>query len=496
MHWIALQAHPEACSEATAGPPPVGLFPSGGGLGAARTGGRSEREVAIGLRPVDVPQALGWWALQFTERVARVGPAVVCEVSASDRLFGGRQPLVARMQSPPAELAPIHSAQGASALLALARLQQAQALPLASDAVPPEPDQLPLRTLAAAREHLATLKGLGCRNWGDLRALPRAGIARRFGAGLLEALDKAYGLRPEVYPWLVLPDVFDMPLELPAQVESAPVLMFGANRLLSQLRLWLQARQRGIVAMELSWEMDPRRDTATRGSLPVRTAEATRDMPHLQRLLAEHLAHVRLPAPATWLRLRSLETAPLPGESASLLPETLRTGEGLRQMLERMSARLGPEQVLRAEPHADHRPECMQAWLPSLATDAKGATPTKAARKRGVRMAPLPRVDASLYPTWLLEPPLPLMVQPPDRPLYQGALVMMAGPQRLEAAWWDIATAQASGRGAVRRDYFLARSAQAGLLWIYRERPTVRDQAGNAATVRSTSRWFLQGIFG
>lgn len=468
MHWIVLQALPEVQS----------------GSGAADL-----------PRPVDVPQALGWWALQFTERVARVGPVVVCEVSASDRLFGGRQPLVARMQSPPAELAPIHSAQGASALLALARLQQAQARQPGPDDVPPEPDQLPLRTLAAAREHLVTLKGLGCRCWGDLRALPRAGVARRFGAGLLEALDKAYGLRPEVYPWLVLPDVFDMPLELPAQVESAPVLMFGANRLLSQLRLWLQARQRGIVALELSWEMDPRRGTATRGQLPVRTAEATRDMPHLQRLLAEHLSHVRLPAPATWLRLRSLETAPLPGESASLLPETLRTGEGLRQMLERLSARLGPEQVLRAEPHADHRPECMQAWVPSLATDA-AAVSAKPVRKRSVRMAPLPRGDASLYPTWLLDPPLPLQVQPPDKPLYQGALVMLAGPQRLEAAWWDTAQADPARPRPVLRDYFLARSAQAGLLWIYRERPTVHEQIVDVAVQSRSSRWFLHGIFG
>jgi protein ImuB len=37
---------------------------------------------------------------------------------------------------------------------------------------------------------------------------------------------------------------------------------------------------------------------------------------------------------------------------------------------------------------------------------------------------------------------------------------------------------------AVMRDYFIARSAQAGLLWIYRER-----------RADATLSWFLHGIF-
>ena len=106
------------------------------------------------------------------------------------------------------------------------------------------------------------LERTGCRTWGDLRALPRGGMARRFGAGLLDALDAAWGERPERYPWLTLPEVFDLKLELPALATGAPELMWSAQRLLSQLQIWLQARHRGVLALELEWTLDLRSSMA------------------------------------------------------------------------------------------------------------------------------------------------------------------------------------------------------------------------------------------
>ena len=474
MHWIALQAWPEGPGPATA---------------AGESPGAAHAEAPL---LADATTALAWWALQFTPKVAQVGPVVVLEVSASERLFGGRRQLIERMRQASRLLARFQTAQGATALVAIARLQLG---PAASRA----PDRLPLDTLAETRAYLPTLERIGCTCWGDLRALPRGGVVRRFGAALLDALDRAYGLQPEVYPWLVLPEVFDLPLELAAQVEAAPALLFAARRLLAQLQVWLQARQRGVLALELAWEMDARRNTATHGSLVVRTAEPTLDMAHLQRLLAENLERTTLPAPVLYLRLRSVETAPLPGASASLLPDELRAGDGLHQLLERLSARLGPEQVLRALPCADHRPEQMQAWVAAArdnaaARPAAAGKPAATGKKHKTRDAAhaMPAY-ADLYPTWLLATPLKLAVRQ-DRPLYQGPLTLLVGPQRLEAGWWG--TGAAARSVATLRDYFLARSEQAGLLWIYRERLTAGQQVTDPAADRSTSHWYLQGLFG
>lgn len=469
MHWIALRPSPDAAAATT--------------------------EPAL----VDASTALAWWALRFTPLVARVGDALVLEVSASERLFGGRTALLQQLLESNEPLAQVEYAQGATSLIALAALQVhacrvGQAAPVRAVL----PDALPVHTLAAAQAHLPTLARLGVRTWGQLRALPRGGGVRRFGAEVVDALDRAYGQRPEVYPWLMLPDVFDAPLELSASVDAAPALLFGARRLLAQLLVWLRARQSGVLALELLWELDARRANTRhvdahhqggqQGTLTLRTAEATQDMTHLQRILGEQLARVTLPAPVLYLRLRSLQTQPLAGESHSLLPEEVRKGDSLHQTLERLTARLGAQSVQCATPQADHRPERMQRWQPWRADAARkenqGAMKSGAARAHSIgargpkdsesERDVLPAAD--LYPTWLLPVPQRLVVRQ-SIPHYHGELTLLAGPQRLETGWLE-------GEPALR-DYYMARSPQAGLVWVYCERLEAAEDAA----------WFLHGLF-
>ena len=317
-----------------------------------------------------------------------------------------------------------------------------------------------------------------------------------------------------------MPEVFDAPLELLANVDTAPALMFGARRLLAQLRVWLQLRQRGVLALELLWELDARRSNAQHidahhsggplshvGRLVLRTAQPTQDMQHLQRLMAEQLQRVNLPAPVLHLRLRSLQTQALAGESLSLLPEDQRQGDSLHQLLERLSARLGPQQVLVPRLQADHRPERMQHWSPAVDSpmpvapaeakhrvggipelDGKyaiksGASPALSMGSKGQKpiesMPDMPPM--ALYPSWLLATPQRLVVQQ-GQPQYQGALELLAGPQRLEAGWLEEEPERAL------RDYFVARSTSAGLLWVYRDRLAGPDGPASA-------HWYLHGLF-
>ncbi len=459
MHWIALQWQPEADAQ---------------------------------LPP---PEVLGWWALRFTPRVAWVDEALLLEVSACERLWGGRLSLMREMAGTnPAAPVPLRQAQGATSLIALARLRM-----FARGQPPPAelPAALPLDTLSAARDHLDVLSHLGCRTWGDVAALPRGGLTRRFGKELRAALDAAWGARPEGYRWLTLPDAFEQKLELPALAEGAPELMWSANRLLASLQVWLRARQRGAVALELQWTLDLKRfngvDLPPHQQIMVRTAEPTQDMAHLRRLMAERLALVKLAAPASWLRLRTLETQPWAGASTSFLPEDNRKGDKLHELVERLTARLGAQQVLSAVAQADHRPEHRQAWRPAVQQAGKhrdvpsvGARPTPGRPKAadgplgGQRGHEVPSVGAILYPSWLLREPLPLEVEG-EHPCYQGALRRLVGPQRLEAGWWE------DGQPAVR-DYYIAESPNAGLVWIYRERPS-------ACFASHEVRWYLQGLY-
>ncbi|KQW54124.1 Y-family DNA polymerase [Variovorax sp. Root411] len=450
MHWIALQWSLDA--QAPDSPDPSTL---------------------------PTPEALGWWALQYTPHVAWQDEALMLEVSACERLWGGRLQLMRQLvASNPAPDVRMLGAQGATSLIALARLRLFE-----RDENRPQdiPAGLPLDTLSAAREHLDLLARLGCRTWGDVAALPRGGLTRRFGASLRQALDTAWGLRPESHAWLTLPDVFEQKFELPALAETAPELMWSANRLLSALQIWLRARQRGARALELQWTLDLKRfngvNLPPHQQVTVRTAEPTQDMAHLRRLLSEKLALTTLAAPASWLRLRTLETDPWAGASTSFLPEDNRKGDRLHEMVERLSVRLGAQQVVVPSAQADHRPERKQAWRPAL---QKEKVPAKA-RKDEKAAASQP--DA-IYPPWLLPEPL-LLEMDGERPCYRGPLSRLIGPQRVEAGWWGD---KEDGGQPAMRDYYVAESPEAGLVWIFRERPSARFSSGEV-------RWYLQGFY-
>ena len=355
-----------------------------------------------------------------------------------------------------------------------------------------------MHTLTAARPHLGVLERLGCRSWDDLLRLPRDGVARRFGAPLLEALDRARGHAPDRYEWLVLPEHFDQKLELDALVIHAPALMAGAQRLLLALQAWLLGRQSGLCACKLIWHLDKRRDVAPSGELVVRTAQPAQDLRHVARLVAEQLAQQRLPAPVHSLSLQSLQTEKLADSAAataSLLMQARQQGDSAVELIERLGARLGQAQVQSWQAHADHRPERMQRWVAALG--AQGAIKSIAGSARAERARDLNNAkNEDLYPSWLLPEPLKLEVAG-DSPVYQGRLVRLAGPQRLEATGWLMAGDSGAADGArgqppAIRDYFIYRSVHAGLLWIYSERLPVSAPQEVAGQTRA---WYLHGFF-
>lgn len=412
-------------------------------------------------------------------------PAVVMEVEQSVRLFGGKRLLVQRIREAVPELgvSQLSWAPNSLAAMALGRagLSNGFAKPLAEIL-----DGLPLHTLTAVARHTGVLARIGCQTLGQVRALPRGGMSRRFDKELLAALDQAYGLRPEAHAWVSLPESFQARLELMARVEHAPAMLFGARRLVLQMAGWLQARRSGVTAFTLRWWHDAMRskEAGEGGELTVRTAKPTRDTEHLIRLLAEHLDKVTLLAPAGDLELLATEVVPLHEASASFLPEARQDGESLALVLERVAARLGPDRVLRPVLIEDHRLEWMCRWQPAPEKRPSG--------RAGIAEGP--------QPTFILPTPLRLAVKD-NRPLYQGVLQLLVGPHRIEGGWWDRVSEtppQQASDGTlalfpntplestrqVSRDYWVALSEHAGVLWVFQVRLPHGDHA-----------WYLHGTF-
>ena len=425
-------------------------------------------------RRTEAVSGLATWCLQFTPRVAVIeplaeSPAVVMEVEASVRLFGGKRKLVERVRDEAGDLGvrQLSWAPTSLAAVALARAGQSNGF-----AKPLEHllDGLPIDTLAAVAQHHATLVRLGCRTLGQVRALPRGGLSRRFDAELLAALDQAYGLRPEAHHWAELPDTFSAKVELMARVELAPAMLFGARRLLLQMSGWLAARHSGVTAFTLRWCHDAMRSKSAGegGEMTVRTAQPTRDIEHLTRLLAEHLAKVQLLAPVGDLELLALDVQPLQPQGTTLFPEPQQAGESLALVLERIAARLGPERVLRPVIKEDDRLEWMTHWQPA---------PEPRPRQLN-RSVDIPQ------PTFIFDEPLRLAVRG-DRPLYQGMLQLLAGPHRIEGGWWDRTTEDGEQTTRnVMRDYWVALSEHAGILWVFQTR-----------LANDETQWFVHGVF-
>ena len=404
------------------------------------------------------------WAMQCTPNVALDFPELVLlEVSGSLKLFGGLGEIAQRLRQGLTALG--YSAHLAAAPTARAASWFARAGKscLISDValLETELSALPLSVLQSREEE--TLASIGAGSIGDLLALPRDGLARRFGQGLLDALDQALGRLPDPRGAFVLPETFGAVIELPAEATQAEALLFASKRLLAQLEGFLAARAAGTRRLLLN--LSHRAAPATRIELGL--VAPCREAAHFALLLRERLQQTLLSEPVRAIALQVQTIEPLEHSNRNLFSDALREQGNWPRLIERLRSRLGAAAVHGITLCADHRPERAGVHLDRAGVhlDRAGAQAEPGAKQLAL--------DFDLRPFWLLERPQAL-AENESIPCHHGPLKLLAGPERIESGWWDGAD--------MARDYFIARTADAALLWVYRE----RSPAGA---------WYLHGIF-
>ncbi len=457
-------------------------------------------DVALRDRDLSAEQAaledVATEALAFTPNVSIALPdAIIAEVQRSARLFGGLPRLLERMQDNVA-------ARGFEARLALAPTPTAAVLLARADCATPVFDvtdltaalmPLPLALMDLDAETLATLKAAGITTFGAAYALPRAGLARRFGRTLVDTLDRALGRAADPRLPYAPPPRFERTLPLPAPVDDVEALGFGVQRLVHQLAGWLLARGLGVV--RLSLVLHHERHVRARGTPPTRATFAlgapARAPAHLVSVLRERLAKIALPAPVEAIVLTSDETAALAGHNLGLLPED-EAGTVVVPLVDRLRARLGDDAVVTLQAQAEHRPEYAMRETACATSPARTGAPsivnTRRARatddparqaRRTSRHARSNDISArqaaptvAPRPAWLLEEAQPLGATLEAKPW-----ILRDGPERIESGWWD-------GRD-FRRDYFVAETPRREIVWIYRDHRYGTDDG----------EWFLHGYF-
>ena len=404
---------------------------------------------------------LAVWAGQFTSAISLEPPhALLLEIRGSLRLFGDLSTLQQRLCDELSThikhfLVAVAPTSLASLLLAS---QGKQTVITRKQGLRSALGKLPIARLPLEPKQIKRLTRAGIHELQDLWRLPRDGLARRFGPGLLDYLDRALGMQPEVRDVFHAPERFAASLELPAEIRSTHILLQAARQLVEKLLRYLRARDAGTTRLQFT--LHHIHQPASRIEVGMR--HSSRDESHWLGLLAEHLDRLRLPAPVIGIELSSEHLQAFTAVSGNLFAQRPTASKPLpqeqewEQMLEHLQARLGSKALRGLQTLADHRPE--RAWRYSRSDIPEG-------------FAPSMEVDR---PLWLLPEPQPLDLKQ-NRLCYQGNLSLASDPERIEGGWWD--------NRDISRDYYIATDINGSRLWIFRD--LCRDH-----------RWYLHGLFG
>jgi len=382
-------------------------------------------------------------AYQHSHQVALAPPdTVLLEVGGSRRLRGGIQPLLEALRHQLADQGfPTHigMAPVPAAARLLARLDHRVTNRQALDRYLAT---LPLSALELAGTQIQVLTGCGLRRVGELVAIPAAERARRFGRALNDYLDDIRGQRETPLVGWQPPERFALRLELPVATADTGALLFVIRRALAQLGQWLTIRDQALTRLRLRLE---REDGGPATRFDIALARPGFDLDRLLELAALKLEPLVLPAPVSALALHADSTLEHRPPQADLF-SSQNHGDAWPALLDRLSARLGPDGLSSLAPQADHRPEKAWRWV------APGTT--------------TPGTHSHPRPAWLLDHP---------RPCRRQEVSLEDGPERIESGWWD-------GQDC-RRDYWIARDRDGRRLWIFRE---YKPREG----------WFIHGLFG
>lgn len=446
-------------------------------------------------------EALRRWALRYCPWVGLDGAdGLVLDVTGSARLMGGEAALCADMQARCARAGfalrlGLGDTRGAAWALA-------HCAPDPSGVAIAPPGQgatwlarLPVAGLRIAPEVETGLQRLGLRRIGDLMATARAPLARRFGQGLLDQLDRALGALPEAVSPLAETAPHAARLTLPEPIGLVADVMAGLERLLERLCARLRAQGLGARALCLTL----RRVDGAALRLPLRLAAPMCEARRILPLYARGVEAAEAGFGIDQLRLEAVTVEPmLPLQIGSQAAGADR----LDALLTRIGTRIGLERLQCLEPLASHIPEHSFALRP--VTERPKTRPTPG------RMAPRPGMEGGEIDEAACDSPggqdgaafgradRPLVIFPPEpvAGMWAGEMSRSvatppgsfrwrrmtfttgraSGPERIAPEWW-----RSDGAGRGLRDYWKVETRQGRRLWMFHT-----PQAPG---------WFVQGEF-
>ena len=402
---------------------------------------------------------------------------LILDTTGSDHLWGGEAQMLREIEgrlavlglSSSLALAPSHGAAWALARFGgLRDICTAETLALR---VAP----LPVRALRLDGETVLLLQRLGLKAIGDLAAVPRISLARRFSRAALHQnpllrLDQMMGHLAEPLNCPDEPPRFAVQANLAEAVQD-PTPHLPA--LCAELCAGLAAAGYGARRITVTVY----RSDGEVSHVSAATSQPSRDPDHLRRLFDDKLERID---PGFGFDLITLAASV--AEKLSTIQTRLDGGADdgaeIARLIDRIGARFGPQALRQPAPQDSHIPERRDSWGPAMTGALRPVT------------QPLP--DRHARPIRLFDPAEELRViyavpeGPPVQFIWRRVthkITRFAGPERIAPEWWR------DRPGTRLRDYYRIEDQTGRRFWIYRE-GLVDDGRG------AVPRWFMQGVFG
>ena len=355
--------------------------------------------------------------------------------------------------------------------------------------------------VAALRLDPALVEGLhrvGLRRVGEVLAMPRDALARRFGDMVARRLDQALDLLPEPLSPLGETPAWRMRLSFAEPIADPADLARAAERLTLDLAARLAREGMGARRLDLGFHRIDGRVEHIR----IGTARPSRDPIHLAKLLIGKLDTVD-PGLGIEDAILAAFTVEALGPEQICMAGAAGATDDIASLLDRLGARLGLDALARLEPRASHIPERASVAVAVGGTD-KGQcrlppqpSPMEGARRRrGEGAGAVPTPQKPPRPVRLFQPPEPVEAfwVLPDDPPFRFAwrrrthrVAQADGPERIAEEWWqpDGELVGSNGTPDAIRDYYRVEDEAGRRFWLFR--------AGLPGD--PPPRWFVHGIF-
>jgi protein ImuB len=326
---------------------------------------------------------------------------------------------------------------------------------------------LPPQALRLEPETVERLHKLGLHQISTFISMPRTALRRRFGNHILTRLNQALGIEEEFIQPIFPVEAYEERWPCLEPICTRTGIEIALKNLLQSLCTRLQKEAKGSRELIFKGFRIDNKEVA----ITITTNAPSNNPNHLFHLLEIKLALIE---PGLGIELFILHANKVEEHSASqqqlFKNNAVANNILLAELIDRLSVKIGAENIHRYLPAEHHWPE--RSFTKAVSLTEQPATQWRNDKPRPIQLLPQPE---------RIEVTAPVPDYPPMHFRYKGKLhkvIRADGPERIEQEWWL--------QQGQHRDYYTIEDEAGCRYWLFRS---------GHYDVNKTYQWYLHGFF-